>query len=187
MPGILEPFPATHLAFAGADTAELGDLPARADKSMQAALQDRAAELGVADRVQFTPSTLQQMADLYAAADVVVVPSWEEPFGLVVAEAMAAGTAVVGASTGAIPEIIEHGESGLLVQPRQPRALADAIGSLLADSVLRQRLANAGQARVRRLFTIERYCRDFESVVRVIVARRQRWPASRAANSGPGR
>ena len=83
---------------------------------------------------------------------------------------------------------IEHDASGLLVPPRQPRALADAIGSLLGNEGLRQRLATAGQMRVRRLFTLDRYCRDFEAVARaVVVVRRQRWPASRDANSGPGR
>ena len=177
MPRILEAFPAAHFVFSGVDTAEVGDLAAGGGPiSMQAVLTRRATELGVADRVRFLTSNEQQMANLFSAADVVAVPSWEEPFGLVVIEAMASGAAVVGATTGAIPEIIVSGESGLVVPPRDPQALADAITALLADRELRQQLASAGQSRVRRAFTVERYGREFEDVLRRVMRGRRRAP-----------
>ena len=175
MPRILAAFPAAHFVFAGGDTAEIGDLAAGGGPiSMQAVLAQRATELGVADRARFLTSNEQQMADLFSAADVVAVPSWEEPFGLVVVEAMASGAVVVGATTGAIPEIVVSGESGLLVPPRDPQALADAITTLLADQELRQQLASAGRSRVGSAFTVERYCREFESVLRRVMRERRR-------------
>jgi glycosyltransferase involved in cell wall biosynthesis len=173
IPTILASAPAARFVFAGADTSELGDLPGSGGRSMRQVLEQRAAELGVAGHAAFLPaSTEHEMADLYAAADVVVVPSWEEPFGLVVIEAMAAGTPVVGSTTGAIPEIIVGGESGLLVPPREPAALAGAITALLDSPDLRQRLGASAQARMRSLFTLERYSREFEAILRVVAGRR---------------
>jgi glycosyltransferase involved in cell wall biosynthesis len=75
----------------------------------------------------------------YREAAIVVVPSiWPEPCPTVVLEALAHGRPVVGSRTGGIPDLVEHGVSGLLVPPRDPAALASAIGELLAD---RDRLA----------------------------------------------
>jgi glycosyltransferase involved in cell wall biosynthesis len=75
-----------------------------------------------------------------AALDVVAVPSWNEAFSLVTAEAMAAGRAVVASRAGALEELVSHEETGLLVPPRDPRALADALLRLAADPALAERL-----------------------------------------------
>jgi glycosyltransferase involved in cell wall biosynthesis len=165
MPAIAQSSPESRFVFAGGDSGELGDIRATGHPSMLAVLTARLEELGLSDRAIFTRPTDQEMADLYAAADVVVVPSWEEPFGLVVIEGMAAGAAVVGSASGGIPESIVHGESGLLVPPRDPLALGEAIRTLLGDSELRSRLGKAGQARVRALFSIERYVGDMERLL----------------------
>jgi glycosyltransferase involved in cell wall biosynthesis len=87
----------------------------------------------------------------FAAASVVVVPSrWPEPFGLVAAEAMAAGVAVVASRTGGLAEIVEHGVTGCLVEPGDAGALADTLDDLLADPRRRRHMGAAGVARAAR-------------------------------------
>jgi glycosyltransferase involved in cell wall biosynthesis len=76
--------------------------------------------------------------------DVLAVPSWTEPFGRVVVEGLAAGCSVVGTDVGGIPEIIEDGFNGLLIPPKDPDRLAEAIIGLAQNSTTRRRLAEAG-------------------------------------------
>jgi glycosyltransferase involved in cell wall biosynthesis len=93
---------------------------------------------------------------LLQAADVFVAPSRYESFGLIFLEAMRWGTPVVGTTAGGIPEIVRNGESGLLVQPENPIALAGALTSLLRDSELRRNLGMAGRRRAEEEFSVER-------------------------------
>ena len=93
----------------------------------------------------------------YARAGIFVFPSiWHEPFGIPVIEAMAAGLPVVATRAGALPEVVVDGETGILVERGDAEGLGAAIGKLLADPHLRQRMGNAGRERVKRLFTWER-------------------------------
>jgi spore coat protein SA len=93
----------------------------------------------------------------YARAGIFVFPSlWHEPFGIPVIEAMAAGLPVVATRAGALPEVVVDGETGILVERGDSEGLAAAIGTLLADPHLRQRMGAAGRRRVRQLFTWER-------------------------------
>lgn len=86
---------------------------------------------------------------LFRAADVFVLPSLHEPFGIVVLEAWAAGRPVVASRVGGIPTFAVHGESALLVPPGDAPALADAVGRVLSDPALAGRLAAAGGRLVR--------------------------------------
>ena len=98
---------------------------------------------------------------MVGAADLVVVPSqWDEGFGLSVAEAMAACRPVVASRVGAIPELIEHERTGLLVPPADPSALATSIGRLIADRELAGRLALSAQAEARERFDLPRLRRE---------------------------
>ena len=90
---------------------------------------------------------------LYCGASVAVTPSVYEPFGIVVVEAMACGAPVVASAVGGIREIVENGRSGLLVRPKDPPALADAVNRVLADGALAAKLAANGRRRVERHFT----------------------------------
>jgi glycosyltransferase involved in cell wall biosynthesis len=86
--------------------------------------------------------------------DIAVVPSRDEPFGLVAAEAMAAGVPVVAARVGGLPDIV-GADAGVLVEPEDPDALARAIVALARDDALRARLRQAGRERVERRFTLD--------------------------------
>jgi glycosyltransferase involved in cell wall biosynthesis len=88
----------------------------------------------------------ERMPEVYAASAVAVVPSvWPEPFGLPVVEAMAAGRPVVASRVGGIPELVAHGETGLLVEPDDPEALAAALLTLLQDPGRGQAMGVAGR------------------------------------------
>jgi glycogen synthase len=91
-----------------------------------------------------------ELAALAAAADVAVVPSIYEPFGLVALEAAASGTPLVVGDTGGLREIVEHGLTGLRFEPGDVAGLAEAVSSLLADEVLARRLERAARAMVKR-------------------------------------
>jgi glycosyltransferase involved in cell wall biosynthesis len=91
-----------------------------------------------------------------AAADVVALPSLREGLGVAALEAMAAGLPVVASRVGGLAEAVVHGETGLLVPPADPGALAAALRRLLGDPALRTRLGEAGRARVEARFTSAR-------------------------------
>jgi len=89
-------------------------------------------ELGLDDLVTFAPAADRvRLADWYRAADVTVVPSRSESFGLVALEAQASGTPVVAASVGGLRTTVDHGTSGLLVPDHEPAAYADALETVL--------------------------------------------------------
>jgi glycosyltransferase involved in cell wall biosynthesis len=106
-----------------------------------------AQELGVADAVEFA-GAIEDVDSVFASLDVVLVPSWQEPFGRVVAEAMAAGVPVVATSRGGPAELIEDGASGYLAEPRNPDAWLEPVSGLLADTKLRARICLEGRRRV---------------------------------------
>ncbi len=96
----------------------------------------------------------EALARLYAEAEVAVVPSLYEGFSLPAIEAMACGVPVVATTGGALPEVVgKDGETGVLVPPDDPGALAHAIARLLDDPTLRARLGDAGRRRVLRRYT----------------------------------
>lgn len=102
------------------------------------ALAELVADLGIADRVTFVPPVGQRrLADWYAVADVVCVPSHSESFGLVAVEAQACGTPVVAAGVGGLTTAVVDGVTGILVRSHDPADYARALGALLNDPVLR--------------------------------------------------
>ncbi len=111
--------------------------------------------LGLGGAVRFESSISdERMVELYAQAQVAVVPSLYEGFSLPAVEAQACATALVATTGGALPEVVgEDGGSGLLVPPGDPDALAVAIGRVLADPALASRLGANGRRRVLERFT----------------------------------
>lgn len=116
--------------------------------SAPAALPERAVFLGTLGAAP--------LARLYARASVFALPTLREAFGLVFLEAMAFGVPVVATAIEAIPEIVADGETGLLVPPRDPAALARALSALLADPGRARLFGAAGRARVRERFGWDR-------------------------------
>ncbi len=117
-----------------------------------------ARSLGVDDRFNFL-GYVDGTTALLEESDVVVIPSaWGDAFPYSVLEALAAGRAVIGTSAGGIPEQIgPSGEAGLLVEPRDPEALATALEQVIRSSELRARLAANARARAAELFREDRY------------------------------
>jgi D-inositol-3-phosphate glycosyltransferase len=105
-------------------------------------LADLAQKLGLGDVVRFIPPVAQsELARWYAAATLVAVPSFNESFGLVAAEAQAVGTPVVAAAVGGLTTVVRDGHSGLLVEGHQPHDWAAALRRIVTDDKLRARLA----------------------------------------------
>src|SRR5581483_7652495 len=115
-------------------------------------LRRRVAAGGIEERVRFAgPQTGAELARSYGAADLLVLPSRAETYGMVVTEALARGLPVVAADVGGVPEALGHGADGarpgLLVPPDDPVALRDALRSWLEDVALRRRLRRAARER----------------------------------------
>jgi D-inositol-3-phosphate glycosyltransferase len=114
-------------------------------------LAELASELGIDDVVRFVPPVpAAELAVWDAAASVVAVPSYNESFGLVAAEALATGTPVVAAAVGGLTTVVEDEENGLLVDTHEPRDWAAALRRVLLDDALRARLSEGARARAAR-------------------------------------
>lgn len=109
--------------------------------------------------------------DLMATMDVLAMPSLSEAFGLVALEAAAAGRPVVAFRTDGIPEIVVHGETGLLVPKGNVDAFAYAVGRVLADRDLAQRLGEGGRQHAQH-FTMERHIQRLEEIYSSVVTHR---------------
>ncbi len=109
--------------------------------------RSHAKELGIETSTSFAgPKTGTDLVDVYTRSSVVVLPSTSdaEAFSLVLVEAMASGRPVIGTSIGGTPQVIDDGKTGLLVPPKDPKSLADAIGKIFEDPTLAQSFADAG-------------------------------------------
>jgi glycogen(starch) synthase len=124
----------------------------------------------VGDRIRFLGRLPDEEVDCHLqSAELFISPSLYESFGLTFLEAMRWGTPVIGTTAGAIPEIIEHGETGLLVKPGSPLELAEAIITLLKNDDLRHKLGEAGRRRVETFFTVERQARQTAELYEQVV------------------
>jgi glycosyltransferase involved in cell wall biosynthesis len=110
-------------------------------------------ELGLEETVLLL-GLRRDVADVLAAVDVVALTSDREGTPLALMEAMAAAKPIVATNVGGIPDLVEDGVHGLLVPPRDPSALADALGRLLGDALLRDALGRNGQERQRQEFDV---------------------------------
>ncbi|MEX2195997.1 MAG: glycosyltransferase [Thermoleophilaceae bacterium] len=137
---------------------------------MEGWVVERLAEESFGDRVLLQPFEPPVWPRL-AAFDAFVLPSLWEGLPIAVLEAMAAGLPVVSTTVNGIPEAVEHEESGLLVPPSDPPALADAIERVAADADLRARMGEAGRRRYEERFTLERMIDRFEELYAEAAAR----------------
>lgn len=152
---IHEDFPDAHLVIAG-------------DGNLMHELVHQAAELYISDNVHFL-GWRNDVNDLMAAFDVFLMPSLWEGFGLVALEAMSKRRPVIASAVTALPEVVEDGQTGLLVPAKDSEALANAMQTLLADRSLRVHMGMVGEDRVEQYFTIERMAEETLVVYRVFV------------------
>jgi len=128
-------------------------------------------KLNLDGMVHFTGRlTREELAQHYSAAQIAVVPSLYEGFGLPAAEAMACGTPVIATTGGALPEVV--GDAGILVPPGSTDALAAAIKQLLNDKQAQQRMSEAGKKRVREKFNWEQAARKTLEVYQEVLSTR---------------
>ncbi|HET9073077.1 MAG TPA: glycosyltransferase [Solirubrobacteraceae bacterium] len=154
---LLDAVPSIRATQPAARIVLIGDEPYGSDPGYTRRLRERAAELGVL-QVGWQPNAPGLMRHL----DVLVLPSESEPFGTVLAEAMAVGTPVVASAVDGLVEVVEDGVSGRLVPPGDPPALAEAVLDVLARHA---QMAAAAPARARRWGT-EAYVERIDALLR---------------------
>jgi glycosyltransferase involved in cell wall biosynthesis len=137
----------------------VGDGPLRGD------LESLALSLGIQHKVAFLGRQGRtQVAKLIQGCEVFVLPSRSEPFGIVLTEAMACQKPVVATTVGGIPEIIQDGTDGILVEPDNPDALAEALLNVLQNQALRLSIAHSGYMTVVKKFSSEKTGASYEAL-----------------------
>jgi len=138
----------------------------------EVALKALVSQLGLGDCVVFTRTVLDT-SWVHAIIDVFVLPSIQEGLGLVLLEALCCGRPVVASDVGGIYSVIKDGITGLMVPPKDPEALADAVLRLLEDREFADRLARNGQEMVRAHFTLEEVAKKVERVYQEVLTQKQ--------------
>jgi glycosyltransferase involved in cell wall biosynthesis len=166
LPAILQEFPDAQLIF-------VGEGPERSR------LAARAAQLGVADHLHLMGAQ-PELRRYYAACDLVLQPSLNEGMGRTVVEALAMGKPVIASRVGGLPELIHHGQNGLLISPASSSELADAVCSLLHDPARRHRMGAAACRSVTARYSVDAMVTAIDALYRKLV-RTQRRSARAAA------
>lgn len=148
LPKILKEAPNAHLLIVGGSRDR--------DTNYIFQLHKMAWELGVSSQVVFT-GPIDDVRTVYDSLDLLVFPTLKETFGIVLIEAMAMEVPVVASAVGGIPEVVKDGVNGLLVQPEDQEALANAVLRLIRNSDYRKDLAEKGRKSVERKFSINEY------------------------------
>lgn len=171
-PAILQRFPATRFVFVGRDSGDEGDQ-----------LRALSRQLGIQDAVEFREWLADPRA-VYGEADVLVLPSRSEGFGRVLVEAACLTKPVVASRVGGVPEVVVNRETGLLVEPDDVGALANALITLLGDATLRASLGAAARRRALERFTVRHHVAGVEAVYGEALEHAH--PAPRSAPSEAG-
>ena len=156
---VLREIPSARFVFLGGDSG-------RGDYREQ--VNDEVARLGINSAIIWA-GLREDVPDLLGWADVAILPSLDESFGLAAVEAMACGVPLVASRVHGIPEIVNSENIGLLVPPADPPALAEAILSLLRDKTRAGELGKAGRQRVLKSFTPEQHIAGLEKILQSAV------------------
>lgn len=145
----------------------VGDGPCRQD------LESLSAQLGIADRVLFT-GVRNDMPQVYASIDLLVLPSLCEAMPMCVLEAMAAGKPVIATRVGAVPQLIDQDQTGMLIEPGDVAGLSAAVLKLLEDSERAHQLGEKGRAKIIERFSAESMARRYLQVYSEVAGTRER-------------
>ena len=163
---LIRAFPHVLARHPDARLAVVGDGPCRRE------LETLSSQLGLSDRVRFAgaqpPAELPRFyggSRLFVGPSVVTRGGDTESFGLVFVEAMAADCPVVGTTVGGIPDVVIHGRTGLLVEPRSPAALAAAINGLLDSPAEAEKMGALGRRWARRKFDWRRVAQGYANLL----------------------
>jgi glycosyltransferase involved in cell wall biosynthesis len=138
------------------------------DGPEQPALQELTRRMGLGGRISF-PGFIRNIPAMLSQIDIFVLPSLAEGLAITLLEALAAGCAVVASRVGGVPEVIEHGTTGLLVPPASSGALAGAVAALAENPFLRRNVSLAGRKRVLEQFTIDKMLMQTGSVYESLI------------------
>lgn len=129
-------------------------------------LKSETHRCGIENDVVFVPESVSEgeLRAYYKACDIFVFPNEEQTWGLAPLEAMVCGKPAIVSTGAGVHEILQHGETAMLVPPRRPDLIAEAVGSLLDDPYLRQRLAEQGKALVMDKLSWSRYAKAMVEV-----------------------
>jgi glycosyltransferase involved in cell wall biosynthesis len=161
--GRLEPQKGVDVLIRALADVEEADLLVVGDGSERARLEELAHVVGVSNRVEWKGWSDTPRSYL-GTLDAFVLPSRNEGFPLAVLEALLAGTAVVASDVGSVADVIHDGDTGLLVPPEDPPALAEALRRLLANRALGPHLGDRGRQVVLDRYTADHMTRAFESL-----------------------
>lgn len=125
-------------------------------------------QLGLTEKVEFLGKQ-DEVAELFAAADLFLLPSEKESFGLVALEAMAAGVPVVGTIAGGIPEVVLHGKTGFLAEVGDITSMSEYAIRLLTDDGLYQSFSEAGRMRAENEFSLDVQVAEYERLYQRLV------------------
>ena len=153
LPAIHRQFPNIHLLSLGTNKTEYGDQ-----------IREELRAMGLTDHVTWG-GLRRDVERVLAASDIFALASVEEAMGIAILEAMSASLPVVATDVGGIPECVTHEETGLLVPPANPDALAEAINRLLADDSLRTRFGARGLEIATERFSQETYTQRVEEIL----------------------
>jgi glycosyltransferase involved in cell wall biosynthesis len=148
--------------------------------NLRKSLEQQCREAGLAEHVRFLGWVADASQRALPACDIFVQSSLWEAMSVVVLEAMASAKPIVATSVGENAHVLVNRTSGIIVPPKDPQALADALEALLKDPALRARLGSAAVARYRDHFTVNRMVRDHEDLYRRLISRTAVQPAPAA-------
>lgn len=153
--------PNFKIVFTGKDQTFPGDCDAAIEK-----LTERAEVLKIDDKIVFPDKEfgLEDMPKVYAGCDVMALPSLHEPFGLVFTEAMACGKPVIGSNSGGVPEIINSGTNGMLVEEKNAVELFKALERILTDPIFAMKLGMNARKTVEEKFSTDKMCKGIMDV-----------------------
>jgi glycosyltransferase involved in cell wall biosynthesis len=142
------------------------------DGPCRASLEQEAADLGILDRVRF-PGFRRDMLEIFRIMDLLVLPSHTEGLPNVILEAFSCAKPVVATRVGGVPELVEDGRNGLLIPPKSPDMLAEAIEKCLGSAETMKSMGREGQRLVSSKFSFEEQSRKLESVYSDILSSRK--------------